>query len=399
MVLAKLHTQTIKAATKPGRYGDGGGLYLIIDKPRVGETLGQKRWVFRFTLNGKVSETGLGGLNSVSLLKAREKAAAVRAMVADGISPIEEKRHAKLEAKKAQHLTFGQAADDFLKSKSSEWRNDKHAAQWKMTLTKYAAPLRSMRVDEITTDDIIDVIKPLWDEKPETASRLRGRIEMVLNVARVRGFIAKDAANPARWKGHLELLLPKRSKLSKKHHASLHYEKIPQFMAELRDREGISARALEFTILTAARTGETLGANWGEIDLTKKIWTIPAERMKAGKEHRVPLCNRAIEILKLMKELELDDLIFPGTKYDRGLSNMSMDAVLRRMKVDDATVHGMRSTFRNWIWDETSYQHDLAEAALAHALESKVAAAYRTSDALSKRREMMQAWCDYCFSM
>jgi integrase len=265
-----------------------------------------------------------------------------------------------------------------------------------MTLREYAAPLRSKHVDEITTEDVLAVLQPIWREKPETASRLRGRIEAVLDAARARGFIPRNEANPARWRGHLDHLLPKRGKLSRGHHAALPYAELPAFLASLREREAVAALALEFTILTAARSGEVLGARWLEIDLATKVWAVPAARMKAAREHRIPLSAAALAILEKLAEAKTGEYVFPGRSADRPLSVMAMEMVLRRMKVEGVTVHGFRSAFRDWAGNETHFAREIAEAALSHVVGDKAEQAYRRGDALEKRREMMEAWAAWC---
>lgn len=312
---------------KPGRHADGGGLYLVVEKS------GAKRWSFLYRQNGRLREMGLGGLVNVSLADARAKAAEARRSLGDRASrgdPITERRRAS-----GAVSTFGDFADKFIEAKGPGWRNEKHRDQWKMTLTEYAAPLRRKLVNEISTEDVLSVLKPLWTEKPETAARLRGRIERVLDAARAAGHRAGE--NPARWRGHLDHLLSKRQKLTRGHHAAMSYAVVPAFLARLRERPAIAALALEFLILTAARTGEVLGAKWSEIDLEARLWTVPAERMKSNREHRVPLTDRALDILAQMK-LETDDYLFPGQRRGRPLSNMSMEMLLRRMGAD-VTVH------------------------------------------------------------
>jgi integrase len=275
------------------------------------------------------------------------------------------------------------------------WRNAKHAAQWEMTLRDYAAPLRRLPVDKITTDDVIAVLKPLWNEKPETASRLRGRIERVLDAAKAQGL--RNGENPARWRGHLDQLLPKRQQLKRGHHAAMPYGALPAFLADLRERESVAARALEFAILTAARSGEVLGARWEEFgDLDRAVWTVPAARMKAGREHRVPLSKRAAKIVKGFYEVREGDFVFPGQKAGQPLSTMALEMVLRRMKVDGVTVHGFRSTFRDWAAECTNFPNEVCEAALAHVIENKAEAAYRRGDLFDKRRKLMEAWSIYC---
>jgi integrase len=262
-----------------------------------------------------------------------------------------------------------------------------------MTLTKYAAPLRDKPLDAIQTDDVLSVLTPLWQTKNETASRLRGRIERVLDAARAKGL--RSGENPARWRGHLDHLLPKRQKLSRGHHAALPYADVPELVADLRNREGAAALALEFLILTAARSGEVLGAKWNEIDRDAKVWTVPAERMKAGREHRVPLTQRALQILATVEQVRTGDYVFPGQRHGRPLSVMSMEMLLRRMKVD-VTVHGFRSSFRDWAGECTSFPREIAEAALAHTVGDETERAYRRGDALEKRRKLMAAWASFC---
>lgn len=379
-----------KAETKqPGRYGDGGGLWLEVSKT------GKKRWLYRFTIKGKVSEVAL---QANSLAEARDKAAEARKLAKAGKSPVEARREAEREAEAARKgkPTFGQCADDFLTAKGSEWRNDKHKAQWAMTLTKYAEPLRSRPVDEIDTEAVLEALTPIWQRTPETASRLRGRIEAVLDAARARGFIPRNEANPARWRGHLDKLLPKRPKLSRGHHAAMPYSEVPAFVAQLREREALTALALEFTILTAARSGEVLAARWSEINFSSKVWTVPAERMKAARPHRVPLAGPALEILEKLSEARTGDFVFPGHREKQPLSNLAMTMLTRRMGVEGVTVHGFRSAFRDWAGNETHFAREVAEAALAHVVGDKAEQAYRRGDALEKRRELMDAWARYC---
>ncbi len=385
--LRKLSSRTVASLTTPGKHGDGGGLYLDIDKD------GRRRWIFLAIRDGKRREMGLGGCPAVSLAEARAKADEARKLVAAGVDPIEARRDAgKAEAGKP---TFGECADKFIEAKSSEWRNDKHRAQWKMTLEKYAAPLRSRPVDEIDTAAVLTVLRPLWQTRSETASRLRGRIESVLDAAKAESH--RSGENPARWKGHLDKLLAKRQQLTRGHHAALPYSDVPRFISELRAMNAMTAKALEFAILTAARSGEVLGARWDEIDLGAKVWTVPATRMKAAREHRVPLSGRAIEILDELAEGKTGDFIFQGQRAGRPLSDMAMEMALRRMKMD-ATTHGFRSSFRDWAGEETHFPREVAEAALAHVIGDKAEQAYRRGDALEKRRGLMEAWANYCAS-
>lgn len=384
LALNKLNARTVTTLTKPGRHSDGGGLYLVVDKS------GAKRWVFMYRRNDRLREMGLGGLHSVSLADARTLATGARQKLQAGIDPIEAKNMVVVDVP-----TFGDCADDFIETMAPQFRNAKHLDQWKMTLKEYAAPLRPKAVDQITTADVLEVLKPIWLTKPETAARLRGRVERVLDAAKAKGY--RSGENPALWRGHLANLLPKRKKLSRGHHAAMPYEDVPAFFADLRSREGIAALALEFTILTAARTGETFGARWKEIDLKAALWVIPGPKMKAGREHRVPLTPRAVEILTKLSILgtDPDAYVFPGKKEGRPLSVMAMDMLLRRMKVD-FTVHGFRSSFRDWAGEETSFPREIAEAALAHVVGDETERAYRRGDALEKRRKLMVAWANFC---
>ncbi len=378
---SRLTARKVETA-KPGKYSDGGNLYLI-----VSET-GARKWVLRFTWRGRAKEMVLGSAASVPLADAREKAASARRSIAQGLNPIDERK------RDGGIPTFGEMADDVRETLSAGFRNEKHKAQWKTTLETYAAPLRSRPVDTIGTDDILSVLKPIWTVKAETASRLRGRIEKVLDAAKAKGF--RNGENPARWRGHLDHLLPKPSKLTRGHHSAMPYEEVAAFVGKLRDRDAIAVLALEFCILTAARSGEVLGARWSEIDLDKKIWTVPAKRMKAGREHRVPLSARALSILKKLEKVKTGDFVFPGHARNKPLSNMAMEMVLRRMKVENATVHGFRSSFRDWAGNVTTFPREVTETALAHVIGDKAEQAYRRSDALEKRRKLMEAWASYC---
>jgi integrase len=361
---------------------DGGNLYLV-----VADT-GTRKWVLRFTWRGRAKEMGLGSATSVPLADAREKAAEARRTIARGLNPIDERE------RDGGVPTFGAIADEVRDSLSAGFRNQKHKAQWRMTLETYAAPLRGRPVDTITTDDVLAVLKPIWLEKPETASRLRGRIEKVLDAAKVKGF--RGAENPARWRGHLDHLLPRPSKLTRRHHLAMPYEDVAAFINNLRKREGIAPLALEFCILTAARTGEVLALRWSEIDFRRAVWTVPAARMKAGREHRVPLPGRAIAILRGLAASNQGEFAFPGQRPNKPLSSKSMELMLRRMNVTDATVHGFRSSFRDWAGNESTFPREITETALAHVIGDRAEQAYRRSDALEKRRKLMEAWSAYC---
>jgi integrase len=329
----------------------------------------------------------LGSARDVTLARSRELAFQARAKLAEGINPKDARRP-------AQGATFGECADRLIEAMRPSWRNRKHAAQWEMTLRVYAGPLRSLPVDRITTEDVLSVLKPLWKEKPETATRLRGRIERVLDAAKAHGLRAGD--NPARWRGHLDQLLARRQPLTRGHHAAIPYAEAPQFISNLRTRQGTAPLALEFAILTAARSGEVLGARWDEFDRDRAVWTIPAMRMKAGREHRVPLSKGALKIISTMDAVRNSDFVFSGQKPGKPLSTMALEMVLRRMEIAALTVHGFRSTFRDWAAECTNFSNEVCEAALAHVVRNKAEAAYRRGDLLDKRRELMEAWAAYC---
>jgi integrase len=386
--LHKLSARTVAALTRPGRHSDGGGLYLFIS--RDSEAL-RRRWVFRFAWAGKIREMGLGPVNGVSLAEARKLAAAARSEVANGRDPIEA-RDAGRRASQGRK-TFGECATSLIAAKQSEWRNVKHRQQWRVTLETYCAPIWAMPVQDIGTEAVLAVLRPLWQSRTETASRLRGRIEAVLDAAKAQGL--RQGENPARWRGHLDKLLPRRQKLSRGHLAAMPYTEVPAFLAALREREAMAALALEFLILTAARSGEVLGARWPEIDLAAKAWTLPAARMKAGREHRVPLSSRALAILEKLAEANTGEIVFFGQRPGKPLSPASLQMVLRRIGAG-VTVHGFRSAFRDWCGNETHFPRELAEAALAHVIGDKAEQAYRRSDALEKRRALMEAWAAYC---
>ncbi|MEY9525609.1 integrase [Bradyrhizobium japonicum] len=380
---SKLTARKVETA-KPGKYGDGGNLYLIVS------ATGSRKWVLRFTWRGHAKEMGLGSASTVPLADAREKAASARRKIAQGLNPIDERK------RDGGIPTFGEVADDVREALSAGFRNEKHKAQWKSTLENYAAPLRAKPVDTIATNDILAVLKPIWASKAETASRVRGRIEKVLDAAKAKGF--RNGENPARWRGHLDHLLPRPLKLARGHHAAMPYEDVAEFITKLREREASAALALELCILTAARSGEILGMQWTEIDFDKKIWTVPANRMKAGREHRVPLSARAIAILRKLEKLKLSEFVLAGQQRNKPLSNMAMEMILRRMKIEDATVHGFRSSFRDWAGNVSNFPREITETALAHVIGDKAEQAYRRSDALEKRRKLMDAWAAYCES-
>jgi integrase len=381
----RLSARRVATMLKPGLHADGDGLYLSVTDS------GAKSWRLIFSFRGKRRELGLGRINTVSLAEARDKVAEARRLVSQGVDPKEAWRpQASVEAAP----TFGVVALDLIESLGPGWKNPKHRQQWRNTLTTYARSIWESPVAEIDVNDVLKVLRPIWTTKPETASRVRGRIERVLDAAKVRKL--RSGENPAAWRGNLALLLAKRKLGPKRHFPAMPFEQVPTFMADLRGRPGLAARALELTILCAVRTSEALRATWAEFDLHEAIWTIPPERMKAGKEHRVPLSDEAVSLLE---ELGIDDsYVFPGLKAGRPLSNMAMEMVLRRMGADQWTVHGFRSSFRDWCGEVTEFPREVAEQALAHTVGSEVERAYRRGDALEKRRELMKAWASFVVS-
>jgi len=382
----------VTRASERGIYRDGGGLCLYVSGPTA------KSWVYRYTLNGIAREMGIGSLNAVSLAEARVRASECRRMCSAGIDPIEarkaERERARIEAAKA--ITFKDAAERYIKAHEAGWHNAKHVMQWRNTIATYAEPIiGKLPVQAVDVGLVVKVLEPIWTTKAETATRLRGRIEAVLDWATARGY--RTGENPARWRGHLQNLLPNISRTRRiQHHAALPYADIGAFMRTLRAQEGIAAVALLFLILTATRTSETIGARWSEIDLANSVWTIPADRIKAGREHRVPLSASAIAILKRMHKIHNGQLVFPGRFGDQPLSNMSMLQLLKRMGRGDLTAHGFRSTFRDWAAERTNYPREVPEMALAHAVSDSVEAAYRRGDLFDKRRRLMEAWAQYC---
>jgi integrase len=388
----RLTARVVEQTKRPGYYGDGRGLVL-----RVADG-GSKVWLYRYKTRGKVREMGLGPIRDVSLAEAREAAREARRLRRAGIDPIDAKRERKAAARldAARTITFSQCAAAYIENHRASWSNAKHAAQWESTLRTYAYPVfGNLPVAGVDTALVVKVLDPIWSAKPETASRLRGRIEAVLDFATVRSHRVGD--NPARWKGHLKEALPAISTVRRvKHHPALAYDEVGAFMVDLRQREGGAALALEFAILTAARTGEVIGARWSEIDLPGGVWNIPAERMKARVEHRIPLSKQALAVLRRAEKQKVNDVVFFGQKPGRALSNMALLMMLRRMGRELLTAHGFRSTFRDWAAELTGVAPEVAEAALAHTVGNRVEAAYRRGDLFEKRRVLMQQWGSFC---
>jgi integrase len=385
---------TVKTA-KPGRHADGGGLYLLVKDTAA------RSWVFRFMLHGKARDLGLGpaaGTDAVSLADARDKAAALRLKVKAGTDPLLERERkaaeaaAQAQAVKVASTTFKAVAERYIADNRDSWRNPKHRQQWENTLGTYVYPvIGDLPVAEVGKSHVLEILEPIWKAKPETASRIRGRIETVIDAARAREL--RTSENPARWRGHLAHVLPKRSRLTRGHHRALPYADLPSFVEKLRSRKATAALTLEFTILTAARTGEVIGATWEEIDFAKKVWTVPPHRMKAGREHRIPLSPRALEILEAVKPMGTA-FVFAGERGGK-LSNMAMAMLLKRMGTD-VTAHGFRSAFRDWAAECTAYANEVCEAALAHTIGNRVEAAYRRGDLFEKRARLMADWAIYC---
>jgi integrase len=389
----RLTALKVQRAKRPGMYPDGHGLYLQVTE--VGAS-----WVYRFMLDGRAREMGLGPLHTITLAKARERAAQARELRLDGVDPIERRRseQAAQRVAGATAMSFRQCGDAFIASHKPRWTSAVHGRQWTNSLAKHVYPvIGGLPVHDIDTKLVMKVVEPLWRTIPETASRLRGRIESILDWAKVRDYRAGE--NPARWRGHLDKLLPARSKV-RQHLAALPYAELPGFIAALREQEGIAARALEFTILTATRVGETRFARWSEFNLLDKIWIVPAKRMKAQREHRIPLSARTLAILQEMQSHRLagdaDGYVFPGGKVGRPLADTVLLRLLQRMGRGDLTAHGFRSSFRDWCAERTNVPSEVAEMALAHAVGNKVEQAYRRGDMFEKRRRLMQQWATFC---
>ena len=390
----KLSAISVNKLSSPGYYGDGGGLLLRISKADT------KSWVFRFALDKKRREMGLGAVHTISLAMAREKALQCRRLLVEGHDPIIARKasRTKESLRLARTKTFDQCAAAYIKSHRGAWKSEKHAAQWVATIATYASPVfGATPVAEVDTELVVKVLQPLWSTKTETATRLRGRIESILDWAAVSKY--RQGENPARWRGHLENLLAQPGKIAPvQNRPALPWPELPAFMAQLVKREGVAARATQFAILTACRSGEVRGAAWSEIDLEAKLWTIPAARMKAGKEHRVPLSTAAVALLRELPHQ--GGTVFSGKSRNAQLSDMSLTGVLRRMGRGDITVHGFRSTFRDWSAEAAgnSFPREVCEHALAHSLPDRVEAAYRRGDLIDKRILLMQVWADYCIS-
>lgn len=386
MARYKLSESNLKRLDKPGVYGDGDGLWMRVRKG------GSRQWFFIYKRAGQRTEIGLGGYGQgtapVSLALAREKADAIREKLARGDDP-------KSYKKPVRVITFADCMDGLLKAKADDWTNDKHRAQWEMTLREYAKPLHPMPIASIVMGDVKETLLPHWQERPETADRLRSRIMAVIDYGIAHGW--RTAGNPARWKGLLDKVMPARKKLQRGHHAALAYADAAKMMAKLRESSGTAARAVEFIALTAARTGEARNASFDEIDTYAKTWTVPADRMKAGKEHVVPLSDRARAIVEIMRQRATGALIFGGGVEGKPISDTAMTKALRLASPDKAaTLHGLRSMFRDWAGEETDFPREIAEWSLAHQVGNAVERAYRRGDALEKRRLLMAAWATYC---
>jgi integrase len=390
--LNRLSTFKVEKAKRPGMYADGGGLYL-----RVAEG-GSKQWIFRYVANGRLRDMGLGPCHTLDLAKARERARQARELRLDGIDPIAHKhaQRAAAVAEAAKAMTFKQCAQGYIKDNEAEWTNAKHRREWATTLSRYAYPLLGeLPVASIDTPLVLKALKPLWERAPETASRVRGRIENVLGWATVHHYRTGD--NPARWKGLLEHALPARARVAKvKHHAALPYTQVGAFMAKVREDTRVAARCLEFIALTVARVSEAKVATWNEIDFANRVWTVPAERMKSDKEHRVPLSAAVIVVLEELKATRCSDYIFPGKRKAHRVSASSVLRFAKEAAGIAITTHGLRSTFRDWASERTNFPREVAEMALAHAIPDAVEAAYRRGDLFDKRRKLMDAWAAYC---
>ena len=387
----KLTDRGVKAQKKRGRYADGNGLYLQVSKS------GSKSWLFRYMMDGKAREMGLGSTTTITLSEARDDALECRKLLKEGIDPIKDRnnRIAKTKSDNKDVLSFQKATEEYLKAHSASWKSVRHGDIWHSSVKRYAYPeLGSMPVNIIERGHIMRVLEPIWIEKTETAKKLRGRLETILDWATVQDF--RKGENPARWRGHLDKLLPKPSEIhSVKHFAALPYQEINDFVNKLKQREALSALALRLIILTAARSGEVRGAMWSEFDLANGTWTIPTERMKAKKEHIIPLCDEALSIVQSLPRIVGNEHLFTGSRSGKPISDVVFKKLMERMGVKGITTHGFRSTFRDWAAEHTSFPREVIEAALAHQLKDKAEAAYFRSNLLDKRRELMEKWSDY----
>ncbi len=394
LLVGRLTALQIQRFKQPGMYADGGGLYLQVSGDGVNRVA--KSWIFRFTLRGRSREMGLGSLNTFGLAGAREKARACRQRLDDGIDPVEARKAERSEqaAQDAKLLSFAECTRRYIDVQKAAWSNAKHAAQWPSTLKTYAEPvIGHLPIRSVDTQLVMKILEPIWATKPETAGRLRGRIESILDWAMVQGLRSGD--NPARWRGHLDKLLPSRGKIRKvRHHPALPYRELPDFMAKLRQQEGTAARALEFLILTAARTGEVIGA--GPSEIAPKTWTVPANRMKNRKEHRIPLSPAVLAVIDNQRKRHSGEFLFPGGVEGKPLSNMAMLQLLQRIGRNDITPHGFRSTSKDWASEQTNYPSEVTEMALAHTIENQVEAAYRRGDLFNKRIPLMNDWANFC---
>jgi len=385
----------VQNQVEPGYYPDGAGLYLQV-KTAAESGRVSRSWLFRYNHNQRPTWMGLGSARDIALSDARQQAAECRRLLALGKDPLAERdgERERTLVKKQRSMTFDQCATAYIAAHKDGWRNSKHAAQWESTLRLHASPvIGALPVADIALPQIMKILEPIWRDKTETATRIRGRVESIIDWATVRGFRSGD--NPARWRGHLDHLLPKPSKVTKvEHHAAVAFDQLPEFFGRLRRQEGTGARALAFLILTGARSGEVRGATRGEVDFAAAVWTVPGERMKAGREHRVPLSEGALALVVTSKDEGNEALLFPAPRGGQ-LSDMTLSAVMRRMKVP-AVPHGFRSTFRDWCAECTDFPKEVAEMALAHAISDKVEAAYRRGDLFDKRRQLMEHWATFC---
>jgi integrase len=389
---SRLTAMSVKALSTPGRYGDGGNLFLQVSRG------GTKSWLFRYMRNGQARAMGLGSARVVMLARAREKAAACRSQLADDIDPIEARRAARVAAQRdlTASITFRYCAERYIAAHEAAWKSQKHREQWRASLELHVYPIfDAVAVSAIDTDLVMQVLEPVWNKRPKTAERIRGRIERILSWAKVRGY--RHGENPALWRGHLDQLLPATRKISHiRHHAALPYQQVGIFLSKLRESQWLATSCIEFLVLTAARSGEARGARWEEIDLPTKTWIIPAFRMKGNREHRVPLSDRAIELLLALPRLSTDSLVFSGGNEGEALHDRTLTLTLRRLNYEHITIHGFRSTFRDWAAEQTHYPREVAEAALAHVNVDRVEAAYRRSDLFEMRRQLMSQWATYC---